>query len=158
MKLSKRCEYALRALVDLGVASRLGRPRVGIAELARREGIPVPFLEQILLRLKNEGLLESKRGAGGGYSLARPMRALRMGDVVRLFDRRLAPISCVSRVEYSACSCPDEERCGLHLLMEGVRAAIAGVLDRRTLADVVEEKLRRHRLDGVPLPAGVDPT
>ena len=152
MQLSKRCEYGLRALIDLGIAREQGHPYLRAAELARHEGIPVPFLEQILLQLRQEGWLESRRGKGGGYALAKPMGSVRMGDVVRLFEGSLAPISCVSRVAYERCSCPDEDHCGLRLLMTDVRAAVVSVLDRHTLADVVEVTLRKMRRDGTNLP------
>jgi hypothetical protein len=75
-----------------------------------------------------------------------------MGQVVRLIDGPLAPIGCVSQTAYEPCSCPDEVHCGLRMLMLDVRNAIAGILDRYSLADVVEVTLRKMRRDGVPLP------
>jgi hypothetical protein len=72
--------------------------------------------------------------------------------VVRLIDGPLAPIGCVSQTAYEKCTCPDEEHCGLRMLMLDVRNAIAGILDRYTLADVVEVTLRKLRRNGVPLP------
>ena len=152
MQLSKRCEYGLRALIDLGIAGEQGRPYLRAAELAAHERIPVPFLEQILLQLRQEGYLASRRGKNGGYALAKPMTAIRMGDVVRLFDGMLAPIACVSRVAYARCSCPDEDHCGLRLLMTDVRAAVVSVLDRHTLADVVDVTMRKVRRDRARLP------
>ena len=150
MQVSKRCEYALRALIDLGIAHEAGREILSIGELARHEQLPVRFLEQILLQLKDAGWVESRRGKRGGYALARPMDTIRMGDVVRLVDGPLAPIRCVSKTAYEACTCPDEDHCGLRMLMMDVRNALADVLDRHTLADVVEvtiRKLRRDRID-----------
>lgn len=152
MQLSKRCEYGLRALIDLGIAGEQGRPFVRAAELAAHERIPVPFLEQILLQLRHEGYLTSRRGKLGGYTLAKPMSAIRMGDVVRLFDGTLAPIACVSHVAYERCSCPDEDHCGLRLLMTDVRTAVVSVLDRHTLADVVEVTMRKFRRNRKRLP------
>lgn len=152
MQLSKRCEYALRALIDVGIARELGRPVIRAADLAAHERIPVPFLEQILLQLRAEGYLASKRGQRGGYSLARPAGEIRMGEVVRLFEGFLAPIACASQVAYERCSCPDEDHCGLRLLMLDVRNAVSHVLDRHTLADVVEVTMRKLRRDGVRHP------
>ena len=154
MRLSKRCEYGLRALIDLGIAREQGRPRLRAADLSRHERIPVPFLEQILLQLRKAGYVEGRRGKLGGYALARPMKSIGMGDVVRLFDGRLAPIACVSRVAYERCSCPDEDHCGLRLLMSDVRSAVVSVLDRHTLEDVVEVTLRKMRRNRrrVPFP------
>jgi Rrf2 family protein len=152
MRVSKRGEYGLRALINMGIARELGRPMVSIRELADRENIPVKFLEAILLELNRAGYLASKRGKGGGYSLKKPMDAIRIGDVVRLIDGPLAPISCASVTAYARCSCPDEKHCGLRLLMVDVRNAIADILDRNTLADIVQVTLRNIRRDKVPLP------
>ncbi|HVU36337.1 MAG TPA: Rrf2 family transcriptional regulator [Opitutaceae bacterium] len=152
MKLSKKGEYALRSLINLGIAAEVGRRLVRVSELAAQEQLPVKFLEQILQKLKEEGFITSERGKFGGYRLARPLREIRIGDVVRLIDGPLAPIGCVSQTAYEKCSCPDEAHCGLRMLMLDVRNAIAGILDRYTLADVVEVTLRKLRRDGVPLP------
>lgn len=147
MRVSKRGEYALRSLINLGIAQELDRPLLQISELSQLENIPVKFLEAILLDLNKAGYLCSKRGKGGGYSLLKPMDKIKIGDVVRLIDGPLAPISCASVTAYEACSCPDEAHCGLRLLMVDVRNAIANVLDNYTLADVVEVTLRKYRRD-----------
>ena len=149
MRISKRGEYALRALIDLGVAQEMGRPLLQIGELARQENLPVKFLEAILVQLKELGYLESKRGKRGGYTLAKPMDRIRIGDVVRKLEGPLAPIACVSQNFYERCSCPDEAHCGLRMLMLDVRNAIADILDRHTLAEVVEITLRKMKRDGV---------
>lgn len=152
MKISKRGEYALRALIDLGMAHELGRELVQISELARQERLPVKFLEQILSQLKEAGFVDSKRGKLGGYFLAKPMKRIKFGAVIRLIDGPLAPIACVSRTAYERCTCPDEEHCGLHMLMLDVRNSIAAILDRYSLADTVELSLRKLRRDHLPLP------
>ena len=123
-----------------------------IRELAEKENIPVKFLEAILLELNRAGYLESKRGKGGGYFLKKPMNKIKIGEIVRLIDGPLAPISCASVTAYRPCSCPDEAHCGLRLLMVDVRNAIADILDRYTLADTVDVTLRKMRRDKVPLP------
>jgi Rrf2 family protein len=151
VKLSKRGEYALRALIDFGLAEALGKPLLQINELAAKEELPVKFLEQILMQLKASGYLESRRGKRGGYLLARPPEEISIGQVVRLIDGPLAPIACVSKTAYQRCTCPDEEHCGLRMLMLDVRNAISNVLDRFTLADIVEVTLRKMRRDKVPL-------
>jgi Rrf2 family protein len=152
MKLSKKGEYALRALIDLGIAAEVGRPLVQVSELAEKELIPIKFLEQIMQLLKEEGFVESRRGKFGGYRLARPSAKITVGSVVRVIDGPLAPIGCVSHTAYEKCSCPDEVHCGLRMLMLDVRNAIAGILDRYSLADVVEVTLRKMKRDDVPLP------
>ena len=152
MKVSKRGEYALRSLINLGLAHELGRSLVQISELAEKEGLPLKFLEQILLQLKAAGYLASKRGKHGGYCIQQPMDRIKIGDVVRLIDGPLAPISCASVTAYRRCSCPDEAHCGLRMLMVDVRNAIANILDNYTLADVVGVTLRKIRRDKVALP------
>jgi Rrf2 family protein len=152
MKISKRGEYALRALIDIGIAKELGRDLVQIGELATQERLPVKFLEQILTQLKEAGYVESKRGKYGGYHLKMPADRIRFGSVIRLIDGPLAPISCVSQTAYEPCSCPDEEHCGLHMLMLDVRNSLSNILDRYSLADTVEITLRKMRRDRIPLP------
>src|SRR5438034_8205738 len=152
MKVSKRGEYALRALIDLGIASELGWPMLQVSELAAKEKLPIKFLEQILAQLKAAGYVEARRGKFGGYSLARPMKRIKFGAVVRLIDGPLAPIRCVSQTSYARCSCPDEVHCGLRMLMFDVRNAISTVLDRFTLADIVAITLRKYRRDKITPP------
>ena len=145
MKLSKRGEYALRALIDLGIARELGRPMLQISALVEKEKLPEKFLVQILLQLREAGYIESRRGKHGGYLLASPMEQINFGQVIRLIDGPLAPIACVSQTAYARCTCPDEAHCGLRMLMLDVRNAIANVLD--TLADIVGVTLRKLRRD-----------
>ena len=152
MKLSKKGEYALRSLINLGIADEVGRRLVRASELAESEQLPGKFLEQILQQLKEAKLVASSRGKYGGFRLARPASQISIGAVVRLIDGPLAPIGCVSQTAYEKCSCPDETHCGLRMLMLDVRNAIAGILDRYSLADVVEVTLRKMRRDNVPLP------
>jgi Rrf2 family protein len=144
MKLTKRGEYALRTLIRLGIAERLEEGVISVSSLAEQERLPFKFLEAILFELRTAGYVESRRGKHGGARLARPMSSIRMGEVVRLIDGKLAPIGCASETEYEKCSCPDEEHCGLRMLMIDVRNAIANILDRYTLDDVVEVTLRKQ--------------
>ena len=109
---------------------------VQIKELAGRQKIPAKFLEQILLSLKNAGLLQSKMGVGGGYYLAHPASEITLGHIVRILDGPLAPIRCVSQMAYEPCGCPDEQTCGLRMVMFDVRNAITSILDQTTLADI----------------------
>jgi Rrf2 family protein len=152
MKLSKRGEYALRALIDLGIAAELGWPLLQASQLAAKERMPIKFLEQIFTQLRTAGYVKSKRGKLGGYSLAKRMDKIRFGAVIRLIDGPLAPIKCVSQTAYERCTCPDEIHCGLRMLMLDVRNAIARILDRYTLADIVAITLRKLRRDKVTPP------
>jgi Rrf2 family protein len=145
MRLSKKGEYAVRALVEIGVESHL-RPGslIQISVVAQRTNIPEKFLEQILLALRNGGVLKSKRGVEGGYSLGKDPEDITLGEVIRLLDGPLAPISCVSQSAYEPCSCPDQESCGLHIAMQEVRNAISGILDKYTLHRLIRE-VETHR-------------
>lgn len=139
MRLSKRGEYGLRAMLVLAEPDEDGQPRkVQIKELVAREKIPAKFLEQILLGLKNAGILHSKMGVGGGYYLARPADKVTLGQIIRVLDGPIAPVKCVSQMAYEPCGCPDEETCGLRMVMFDVREAISNVLDKTTLADVCQ--------------------
>ena len=149
MKLSKKGEYALRALLDLTMAQALDRALVPLSALAEAQKMPATFLEQILAELRHAGFLSSTRGKYGGYSLARPASKIHLGEIVRLIDGPLAPIGCASVTAYERCSCPDEQHCGLRLIMMDVRNAISNVLDRYTLAQLAEVTLQHLRRDGL---------
>ena len=138
MRLSKRGEYGLRAKIALAEpADKSDAPQMmQIKEISLHEQISPKFLEQILLTLKNAGMLHSNMGVGGGYYLARSAKEITLGQIFRVLDGPLAPISCVSQMAYEPCGCPDEETCGLRLVMMDVRNAISGVLDHTTLEDV----------------------
>ena len=141
MRLSKRGEYGLRAMIFIAAASNSHQGENGMVQtkdIAEKENIPAKYLEQILLTLKNAGLLHSKMGVGGGYYLGRPASEINLGQVFRILDGPVAPIRCVSQMAYEPCGCPDEATCGLRLTMLDVRNAIANILDRTSLADVIE--------------------
>ena len=136
--LSMKAKYGLRALLYL--AKQPDQVPVLISELAEKEGIPKKFLELILLELKNHGVLQSKKGKGGGYFLRRKPEAIKLGRVIRVLDGPLAPVPCVSQTAYISCDeCEDEKTCGIRLVMKEVRDAIANILDNTSLADVVEK-------------------
>jgi Rrf2 family protein len=134
--LSNKAKYALRALIVL--AREDGSGPVLISDLAARERIPKKFLELILLDLKNHGILDSKKGRGGGYRLSKSPEEISLGEVIRVLEGPLAPIPCVSQHAYRRCAdCPDERSCGIRLVMQEVRDATAGILDGTSLADVL---------------------
>jgi Rrf2 family protein len=143
MRLSKRGEYGLRAMIDLAQWS-IGGNTVLIKDIAEHENIPIKFLEQILLTLKNAGFLRSKMGTGGGYYLARSPSEITFGQIIRTLDGPLAPVKCVSQTAYEPCDCPDANTCGLRMVMGDVRNAIANILDHTTLADVAEKVKSAH--------------
>jgi Rrf2 family protein len=130
--LSKKAKYAIKALLALAEGDRDEPMR--IADLARAEQIPPKFLELILLGLKNQGLLRSRKGKGGGYLLARDPSEIYLGEIVRMFDGPLAPVPCASQTAYLPCAdCRNEAVCGVHLAMKEVRDATARVLDGTSL-------------------------
>lgn len=134
MRLSKRGEYGLRAMIRL--AQQTSGEVTQLKHIAAQEHIPIKFLEQIMLSLKNAGLLHSKSGIGGGYSLAKPADTITLGRIIRILDGPLAPINCVSQIAYEPCNCPDESTCKLRAVMNDVRTAMSDILDDTTLADV----------------------
>ena len=136
MKLSKKSEYGLRALIELTLAYE--QATLQRHQIAKRQHIPIEFLEQILLALKRAGLLASRRGLKGGYTLIKPPGEITVGQVIRILDGPLAPIGCVSKTAYQKCrDCPyaDKAECPVKHVMGPVRDAIAGILDHCTLND-----------------------
>jgi Rrf2 family protein len=148
MKLSLRGEYALRALLVLGL--NFDEPLVRIQKISDQQNIPKRFLEQILNDLKSAGLVRSKRGMAGGYRLARRPEQISLAEVVRHVEGALAPVSCVSERFYEKCSCPDESRCAVRSVMKEIRDAIVRVAERVTLADLCE---RARKLQQEPVAA-----
>jgi Rrf2 family protein len=135
--ISKKTKYGLQSLIAL--ARKYGEGPVLIATLAKEEDIPIKFLELILLDLKNSGLLESKKGPGGGYQLSRPPSQITVGAVIRFMEGPLAPLPCASVSAYRPCEeCKDVECCGTRIVMREVRDAVAGILDATTLQDIVQ--------------------
>ena len=134
--LAMKAKYGLRALVAL--AREHGNGPVLIAGLATSETIPRKFLELILLDLKRKGILESKKGRGGGYNLSRPPSLISLGDVIRALDGPIALLPCVSQTAYKRCEeCVDELTCGIRLVMKEVRDSTAAIFDGTTLEDLL---------------------
>jgi Rrf2 family protein len=146
--LSKKAKYALKALFALAQDNVNGQKSMLIAEIAKQERIPKKFLEAILLDLKNDGILYSKRGKTGGYALRKTPDQISIGQVIRVIDGPLALIPCASQTAYVPCEeCIDVESCAIRLTMRKVRDATAAILDNTTLADAL--KSRRHSVDWV---------
>jgi len=135
--LTSRAKYAMRALLELSLC--YGQGAQNIQEIAKRQNIPVKFLEQILASLRMLGFIESRRGPGGGYTLRRAPADISLGEVIRAIEGPLAPISCVSVTQYQPCGCPDPESCGLRYAFKDARDALAQVLDNTSYQDIVEK-------------------
>src|SRR4026208_2365502 len=130
--LSKKSKYGLKAMLEL--AGESGQKPIQASELAEREGLPKKFLEAILLELKRHGLLQSKKGRGGGHVLGRQPADITVGQVIRVLEGPLALIPCVSQTAYMKCEeCVNEQACGIRLVMKDVRDATARILDSTSL-------------------------
>jgi Rrf2 family protein len=132
--LSKRSQYALRALGYLTERYKSGP--VLISEISKKKKIPLKFLENILLELKKIGVLDSKKGKGGGYFLSKDPKNVRVADVIRQVNGPIAMLPCVSLYFYERCKDCDEKHCALHDMMIDVRDATLNILEKRTLVDL----------------------
>ena len=143
--ISKKTKYALKALDILADEYSSGWP-VLIQELAQRGKAPKKFLELILLELKNNGILQSKMGKGGGYFLAKNPGAINLGSVLRILEGPLAPLPCLSKTAYRKCDeCVDENTCSVRMVMKNVYEAQLQILEHTTLQDMIETN---HALQG----------
>jgi Rrf2 family protein len=145
VSLTQKAKYALKALIFL---SKEQRGPILISEISEREHIPRKFLESILLELKNHGLLQSKMGKGGGYWLSKSPNQIYFGHVIRIFDGALAPIPCTAKRYYKHCEeCIDENTCEIRKVMFEVKAAILNVLDKTSIADILNTDAMKEVLD-----------
>jgi Rrf2 family protein len=133
VKVSSRGEYALRALICLGEETN---SLINIEAISEKTLVPVNYLEQILLQLKRNGYVQSKRGVNGGYKLSRNPNEIIIGEVIRNLEGPLAPMGCVSITSYE--SCPLEGSCLLKPLWALVRDKVAELLDHTTLSDLLK--------------------
>jgi Rrf2 family protein len=148
MKLSVRGEYALRAMLVLGL--RYDEPVVRIQAISDEQNIPKRFLEQILNDLRSGGFVQSKRGVAGGYRLARRPEEITVAAIIRRIEGALAPVSCASECFYEKCSCPDESRCAIRSVMKDIREAVVRIAEQVTIAELCE---RARKLQQEPMAA-----
>lgn len=133
--LTMKTKYALKALATLANSPQ-GEP-VLIATIAEQEGIPLKFLQLILRELRQHGVLQSRKGRGGGYSLAKPADKISLSSLIRILDGPIAPLPCLSKTAYRRCEgCKDEATCGIRLILREGHEATLRVLETRTLADL----------------------
>jgi Rrf2 family protein len=132
--LTAKGKYGLKALVHL---ARFPPGELAlVADIATSNNIPKKFLDAILGELRNAGIVQSRKGKGGGYRLARLPEDIKVGAIVRVLDGPLAPISCASHTRFEACDDCEVATCQVRHIMQHVRNAIAEVLDRTTLAQM----------------------
>lgn len=134
--ISQKAKYALRALVALARADN-SKPLM-ISEIAEGQKIPKKFLEQILLSLRNQGIVESRRGRDGGYRLLRPAEQITFGEILRIIDGPIAPLPCLSLTAYRRCEdCSGEDSCEIRQVFARVADATRQVLFHTTIADAI---------------------
>ena len=133
--LNKKTQYAFKALTYL--AEHQSQGPVLIADIAKKKKIPLKFLENILLELKKAGMLESKKGKGGGYFLNVPASKIPLADIIRKIDGPISMLPCTSLYFYERCKNCDEKNCGLHDIMIQVRDANLKILESKTVADLI---------------------
>jgi len=150
--LSQKAKYAIRALLHLARHGQ-GKP-VLIKDIAEKEKLPRKFLEAILLELKGAGILHSRPGKGGGYTLNRNPSTIPLSRIIRLIDGPLALVSCVSQTGYAPCrDCLDERTCSIRSVLKRVRDSTAEILDDTTLGDMLDEEMtleQKHLQQKIP--------
>lgn len=144
MRISKKAEYALRAMVSLGRKPR--GTTASIEEICEDEKIPVKFLEQILLELRKASLLLSRRGVKGGYQLARPVGDISLLEIIRVIDGPFQPISCTpadtDRFGRGVCDCGTPGGCGLGKVFCELQKKVNAFLTKMSLADVIAKEAK----------------
>lgn len=131
MRITKKGEYALRALVDLALNYKKGVRQ--IHEIVKNEGLPEKFLEQIFITLKNAGIINSKRGVGGGYYLNKPPNKISLGEIISVVEGPISPIECMNNNDQG---CPKELTCGIRSIMMDIGNLTVELLNKITLAEI----------------------
>jgi Rrf2 family protein len=141
--LSKKAQYSLYALVHL--ARKYEEGPVLISDIVEEEKLPRKFLESILLELKNNGVVSSKKGKGGGYYLIRKPSEVNFAEIIRYFDGAIALLPCVTYNYYESCNhCKDETKCALRSVIKDIRDETVNILKNTTLQDVVDREKKKR--------------
>jgi len=138
MLVNQKNQYALRAVFEL--AKHQGKGPIKVQEISESQAIPLRFLEVILNRLKRNGLVQSKRGYTGGYSLIKNPKKITVGDVFRYMDESIHPVECVT-LGAEESTCPLRGHCSFFPMWEKVHDAIYGVFDETTIQDLVDSEI-----------------
>jgi Rrf2 family protein len=147
MKISYKCDYALKAILELALQYNEGQEAASIYQLSRKGDMPAKFLEQVLLTLKKGRFVKSRRGVRGGYLLARPPKDITLGEVIRFIEGPIEPIACVEEKEYKGCR--EVDSCIFRDLWADVGRAVSSIVDKVTMEDLVakyRERLKTGRL------------
>ena len=143
MKLSTKSEYGLRAM--LNIAMNCGEGATSITDIAKDEGLSVAYLEQLLNKLRRQGLLESVRGPKGGYVLSKDRGAITVGDIVKTLDGPLQPAHCVGTKDGLHVACKKSNGCVPKLVWLKLAKAVGECLDSITLSDLCDEVKKMDR-------------
>jgi Rrf2 family transcriptional regulator, cysteine metabolism repressor len=157
MMFSTKAEYGVRVMAHLAGRSEADGP-ASLASIAEAEGLPQAYLEHLAARLRRAGLVESRRGARGGYSLARPAGSITMAEVVRALEGQIAPIECITSGADGALTCvrehdEDHQPCPTKLLWTRVQGSIVRTLSDMTLADLAQPAPAAPRIEAETLNA-----
>ena len=147
---STKGEYGVRLMAQL--ARRYGTGPASLTEIAEQEDLPRAYLEQLVISLRDADLVQSTRGAHGGYELTRPPEQVVMGEVLRALEGPIAPMICASD-DPNHMTCSRSGHCTVNFMWVRVRDAISGALDSMTLADLVPAAARASALSALGLPA-----
>ncbi|MDD7739290.1 MAG: Rrf2 family transcriptional regulator [Fusicatenibacter sp.] len=147
MKLSTKGRYGLRALIDL--ASHDGEGAVSIQSISERQGISESYLEQLVRPLRKAGLIESVRGAGGGYVLAKPADAISVGDILRVLEGSLDAVTCPANQENG--NCEEADFCVTRFVWQKINDSITNAVDGISLGELVREnqKLSKRKIENM---------
>jgi Rrf2 family protein len=133
MKLTTKCRYGLRVLLDLGIHFSEKQPRM-LKDIAQNQGISEKYLSLLVIRLRRGGFISSVRGAGGGYKLARPPKMIMLIDVLEVMEGPLAIVDCLNQTDY----CPKSQHCSAQVLWSQINQQIRNVFAQYTLQDLLE--------------------
>ncbi len=145
MNITQKCQYALRAILEL--SKKRGRGPLSVREIAEAQAIPSRFLELILRELRQGGYVESRRGVEGGYLLEADPEGLTVGEIIRLIDGSFDPVKCLG--SRGAEDCPLQGRCAFLNLWERARQALEDVYDTTTFAQLIREEEERNKTRAV---------
>lgn len=145
MKLSTRARYGLRALIDMGLHCE--NEAVSIQSIASRQNISESYLEQLMARLKKAGLVESTRGACGGYRFGKPVESISVGDILRILEGSLEAVDCPGNS--SEGSCEGADLCVAKHVWKRINDSITAAVDTLMLSELIEESRKKQKANGV---------
>jgi Rrf2 family cysteine metabolism transcriptional repressor len=152
LKVSSRGHYGLRLMTELGRAH--GRGPLSLTEVARIEGLPLPYLEQLVVPLRKAGLVEGTRGLHGGYQLSRAPQLITAGEILRVLEGPVNLVDCTA-LDYIQGACERDGQCASSGLWHRIKVSVEAILDQTTLDDLLHDPGFQPGL--VQLPTGLEP-